>query len=373
MVPRSASCAADEDGNDAAATQNAPSQVKVYGFGPDTFEEVLLKNADELSALHERHALLWIAVEGLGSRAHIQELGQRYGIHQLALDDIFHLHRQRAKYEQYGENSFFVLYMLEANESLLSEQLSIFVTGNVVLTFQEGPVDSTKEIADRLRKGLSCLRCASADYLAYALIDSVIDGYYPVLEYLGERLELLEEEILARPDRSVVTEVHSIKRQLLSFRRALFPLREAIASLMRLSPSNFNANTIYHMRDCQDHVVQIAEFLETYRELSADLMDVYLSSLSNKLNEVMKVLTIITTVCAPPTLIAGIYGMNFKSESSPLNMPELGWYYGYPLALSLMVLSSLLMILFIFRPSQKNSSVIRAQEAQTGNGGGNAA
>ena len=193
------------------------------------------------------------------------------------------------------------------------------------------------------------MRRLGPDYLAYAIIDSIIDGYYPMLESFGERLENIEDEILEHPDRRTMSQVHVMKRELLSMRRALFPLREALSAILRVSPESFSEDTMLHLRDCYDHVVQITDFIETYRELASDLMDVYLSSISYKLNEVMKVLTIITTICAPPTLIAGIYGMNFRTDKSPFNMPELSWYFGYPFAVILMILSSLAMFLVITR------------------------
>jgi magnesium Mg(2+) and cobalt Co(2+) transport protein (corA) len=261
--------------------------------------------------------------------------------------------------------------MMEAKEDLLSEQVSVYFGANFVLTFQEGPIDATKPVLDRIRKGQGRLKSSGADYLAYAIIDSIIDLYYPVLEYFGEKLERMEDEILDHPTRRTVSNLHLVKRELLTMRRALFPLREALSSMMRISPDVLTADTLLHLRDSHDHVVQIADFIDTYRELCSDLMDVYLSSISNRLSDVMKVLTVITTICAPPTLVAGIYGMNFNPDSSPYNMPELNWYYGYPFAMILMLVLSVGLFMFILKPLKQieGSSILSDGSKNTNNNG----
>ncbi|MFA6209425.1 MAG: magnesium/cobalt transporter CorA [Candidatus Obscuribacterales bacterium] len=316
--------------------------------------------------------VLWVNVEGLGSPDIIKGLGEIFNIHPLAMEDIIHLH-QRAKFEQYEENFFLVAHMIEgkctnishhdAQDMVATEQISMYVGSNFVVTFQEGPVDATKPVLERLRKGRGLLRSRSSDYLTYAIIDSIIDAYYPVLEVFGERLEVIEDRILEEPTKRLVSQVHIAKRELLALRRALFPLREALGSILRTSPVNFTAETLLHLRDCYDHVIQITDLIETYRELCSDLMDVYLSSISNRLNEVMKMLTVITTICAPPTLIAGIYGMNFHTDS-PYNMPELSWTYGYFFALALMAISSTVMLILLFR-SDRFSPHEKTDKAQS--------
>lgn len=354
--------------NNTSKNPNAkPSKVVVYGISNHSFASFGDNNAREggllatIAECQRDFPLVWVDVEGLGSVDIIDQLANHFDIHTLILEDIYHLHRQRAKFEQYGDKWFFVTYMIEANKHLRWEQLSIFGGKGFLLTFQEGPLDATADIVARLEHGQGRMRTESSGYLAYAIVDSVIDGYYPVLEYFGDRLENLEEEIMERPSRKVVPRIHRIKRELLIFRRVLFPMREAINSIFRLTPDNFDQNTLIHLRDCQDHVVQITDFLETYRELSSDLMDVYLSSISYRLNETMKVLTIITTICAPPTLIAGVYGMNFRTDVSPWNMPELTWPYGYVFALMLMVITSSLTALFVLRPSMDKSNNLGAK------------
>ena len=206
-----------------------------------------------------------------------------------------------------------------------------------MITFQEGlPGDAFEPARDRIRKGSAQLRRLGADYLAYTLLDSVIDGYFPLLEELGERLESLEDEILARPQRSAIERLHDLKREMLILRRAVWPLREATNSLVRDANRFIGDEARVHLRDCYDHAVRIIDFVETDRELCTDLMDLYLSSINQRMTEVMKVLTIIATLFIPLTFIAGLYGMNFDTSRSPWNMPELRWYFGYPFALCLM-------------------------------------
>ncbi len=349
---------------------NAPkSVVSFIAFGADKFMEEIVTDLAPIEAQIGKWPVLWVNVEGLGSAEIIKGLGELFHIHALAMEDIVHLH-QRAKFEQYDANFFLVAHMIDRiskdpkceglhAEQIATEQVSMYVGDGFVVTFQEGPVDATKPVLDRLRKGRGKLRSHGADYLTYALIDSIIDAYYPVLEIFGERLEIIEDRILDAPTRKLVAQVHESKRELLTLRRALFPLREALSSILRTSPDNFAPETLLHLRDCYDHVVQITDLIETYRELCSDLMDVYLSSISNRLNEVMKTLTVVTTICAPPTLIAGIYGMNFNTAASPFNMPELHWEYGYFFALALMVVTSTLMVFLLLRsdkfgPSKAN-------------------
>jgi len=328
----------------------APKSVVTFAaYNEEKFIEGTVEHASELEAQIGKWTVLWVNVEGLGSPEIVRDIQRIFSVHPLAMEDIVSVH-QRSKYETYDQNFFLIAHMLESREEqLVTEQVAIYVGKGFVLTFQEGPIDATTPVLERLEKGQGRLRKLGCDYLAYSIIDSIIDCYYPILETFGERLENLEEEILDHPDRKTMQQVHLIKRELLSLRRTLFPLREAMNAILRVAPESFTADTMLHLRDCYDHVVQITDFIETYRELAADLMDVYLSSISYRLNEVMKVLTVITTVCAPPTLIAGIYGMNFKTETSRFNMPELNWVYGYPFALALMAVTSLVMFVVISR------------------------
>ncbi len=236
-----------------------------------------------------------------------------------------------------------------ANSHLETEQVSLFIGRNFVLTFLEAPGDVFESVRTNLRGAVGRVRSAGAGYLTYTLIDAVVDAYFPLVEAFGERLDALEDEVIDRPNRRAIAEVHNAKHDLRTLRRAVWPLREAINALYRDASPQFDEETRIHLRDCYDHAVQIIDIVETYRELGSDLTDLYLSSLSTRMNDVMKVLTVISTLFMPLTFITGLYGMNFDPNQSRWNMPELTWAWGYPYALSLMAISSAAMLLFFRR------------------------
>jgi magnesium transporter len=326
-----------------------PVEVSVMAYGPKELHDETLLDLDKIKEFIGQWPVVWINVDGHGDHDFIKRLGDIFDLHHLAVEDVINVN-QRSKVEEYEDNHFIVTRMVEYNGRLNTEQLSIFLGANIVITFSEFPGgDSLNPVRDRLRKNRGYIRDRGADYLVYSIIDAVIDAYFPVLEEYGELMEELEDEIIERPSKHVITEMHSIKRELLDLRRAIWPLRDVTNSLVRDVTPLIKDDTRLYLRDCYDHTVRLIDLLETYRELGADLMDVYLSSVSNKLNEVMKVLTIITTLFIPPTFIAGVYGMNFNWERSPWNMPELNWYFGYPFAWALMIGIVLYMFLFIKR------------------------
>jgi len=295
--------------------------------------------------------LTWINVEGLGDAKVIERFGELFGLHRLALEDTVNVH-QRAKVEDYGEVLFVVLRMVHGNGGgrCGTEQISLFIGENWLLTFQEGhPGDSFDRVRMRIKEGSGKMRHLGTDYLAYALIDAVIDNYYPVLEVYAERLDELEELVTESTGRKVFRMLHDVKADLLVLRRAIWPLREGISLLAREENPRISDNTRVFLRDCYDHVVQVVELVETYRELTADLRDLHMSSISNRINETMRVLTIISTIFIPLTFIAGIYGMNFDPDVSPWNMPELRWYLGYPFSLLLMAITAVGMLIFFYR------------------------
>lgn len=212
----------------------------------------------------------------------------------------------------------------------------------------------------RIDKGKGLIRKQGADYLAYALLDAIIDGFFPVLELYGERLEELEEEVIFNPSRKTLQQIYQIRRELLQLRRAIWPQRNAISSLIRDGSQLLGAEVQIYLRDCYDHAVQVMDMVENYRELASGLMDVYLSAVSNKMNEIMKLLTVVSAIFIPLTFVAGIYGMNFNTETSPYNMPELSWYWGYPICLAVMAaIASGLLFFFWRRGWLNNSSTIK--------------
>jgi magnesium transporter len=237
--------------------------------------------------------------------------------------------------------------MASLRERLESEQISIFVGKNFVLTFQEREGDCFEPVRERIRAGRGRIRKEGPDYLTYAIIDAVVDNYFPILEHYGERIEGLEAEVITSTTDETIAKIHDIKRDLLSLRRAIWPKREALSALSREPQPVFSDETRVYLRDCYDHTVQLMDMVETYRELASGLMDVYLTSVSNRMNEVMKVLTIIATIFIPLGFVAGVYGMNFNQETSAFNMPELGWKYGYLYCLGLMaVIAAGLLVYF---------------------------
>jgi magnesium transporter len=232
----------------------------------------------------------------------------------------------------------------------LSEQVSFILGRHYLLTVQEEPEhDSFSFVRERIRSNKGLIRKQGADYLAYALLDSIIDGFFPVLEAYGERLEDLENEVVEKPTRKTLEKIHTLKRELLTLRRSIWPQRDAINLLIRDSNNLISAEVRVYLRDCYDHAVQVIDMVETYRELASSLMDVYLSSVSNRMNEIMKTLTVISAIFIPLTFVAGIYGMNFNTEMSPWNMPELNWYWGYPACLALMVAIAGVLVFFFWR------------------------
>ena len=274
--------------------------------------------------------MVWVNVDGLGDERTIRELGEMFDLHRLALADVTNV-PQRPKAEQYGRTVFLVMHMLRYGEDLSAEQLSLFVTDRAVITFQQSPGDCLEAVRQRIREGSGRIRSAGADYLAYSLLDTVIDHYFPVLEGYGERLAVLEDGITEQTERQPVSAIRRAKRDLLAFRRMAWPLRDAVNWLLREDAPQIQPETRPYLRDCYDHITRVIDMLETHRELASDLMAVHLSVVSNQMNAVMKTLTVMATIFIPLTFIAGIYGMNFEK------MPELKWQWGYAGVWAIMV------------------------------------
>jgi len=313
----------------------SPSRIRVIRYGPERVEEHEVKTVDEVRAMAGRDPVMWINVDGLGDTAAIGQLGELFGLHKLALEDVVNL-SQRAKVEIYPNHLYIVARMIHYDGQVQSEQLSILLGKDFVLTFQEQPGDMFDPVRERIRGGRGRMRHAGPGYLAYALLDAVIDNYFPVLETFGERLEQLEDEILERPTRKAMASVHDTKRDLLALRRSIWPMRETLNTLLREQIDYFGVEDRPYLQDCYDHTIQVMDIVETHRELGSGLLDVYLSSLGNRTNEIMKVLTMFASIFIPLSFIAGLYGMNFDTEVSRWNMPELHWVWGYFFALGLM-------------------------------------
>ena len=323
--------------------------IELIAYGPDDITEKEVQGLDELQELISRWPVVWINVYGLGDRGMIDRFQKMFDLHPLAVADVVNV-TQRAKVELYGEQLFIVTRMATVDQhALQTEQLSMFLGQGFVLTFQEHVGDCLKPVRERLRSEVGRLRQAGADYLAYSLLDAVIDAYFPLLEQYGEWLEELEGRVITRPDENSVHQIRGAKRDLLTLRRALWPQRDAVNMLLRDPLPVVTEDTRLYLRDCYDHIIQLMDIIEAHRDLASGLQDIYLSSVSNRMNEVMKVLTIVATIFIPLTFIAGVYGMNFDPGSSPWNMPELRWFFGYPLVLIAMAATAGTMLVYFRR------------------------
>jgi len=314
-----------------------PSLIRVMSCSPKACSDDAVKNPADIRLKSDEQTTTWINVDGVGSSESISAVGSLIGLHMLTVADICNVY-QRPKVEEYEDYIYLVIRMPHAESVLITEQISVCCKQGLAATFQARPGDCFDPIRARVHEANSRIRQRGADYLAYSLIDAVIDSYFPVLESLGDRLELLEERVFAAADEHVLSEIHSIRRDLVTLRRAVWPLRDPLNLLMRSDTKLVSAETRIFLRDCYDHLVQITDLIETHREICSSLMDVYLSQLSQRTNEVMKVLAIIGTVFMPLTFIVGLYGMNFDTSTSPWNMPELGWRWGYLMVWAVMIL-----------------------------------
>lgn len=318
---------------------DAGPTIRLIDYTQDEFSEQALASADDCKRLLARDSKTWIQVNGRPDPDMLRELGAQFGLHDLALEDVLNA-GQRPKLDADGDRLFMILNLprYERDELELA-QISIFAGEGYVVCFCPLAEDPFEPIRKRLRaSGNQRMRIRGIDYLVYALVDLVVDAAFPLLEELSEGIEALEDELLENQHaRSTLAEIHRLRRDLLSLRRALWPQREVVGTLMRGEIGLIDEQTRPYMRDCYDHSVQIMDLLESFREMASTLLEVYLSSISHRTNEIMRLLTIIATIFIPLTFIVGIYGMNFQHAESRWAMPELGWYYGYPLVWAVML------------------------------------
>ncbi|MGA1265857.1 MAG: magnesium/cobalt transporter CorA [Phycisphaerales bacterium] len=316
--------------------------LTAFGFSPQGFEETTLRDPAEIQSLLAKWPVVWLNVDGLGDEAMLRQVGDTFGIHPLAMEDVTDT-TQRAKVESYGDNAFLVVPMPQVHREghrFESEQLSLYLTDRAVVSFQAtAPGDCLNLIRDRIRTGRGRVRTSNAAYLAYALIDTVIDAYFPLVSGMGDRLEELEERIVEDVDVDQIHDIRAIKVDLMRIRRAVWPMRDAVMAMGMLDHM-YGQDLRPYLRDAQDHVARLMDLLETDRFTASDLMEIYLTAISNRLGEVNRFLTVVATIFIPLGFIASVYGMNFEPDS-PWNMPELKWYFGYPFALGLMLLTAL--------------------------------
>ncbi len=317
-------------------------EITVAWYNGQDYHETRHQGFRECPLDLDASRVTWINVDGIHQVSNLENLGECYHLHPLVLEDILNP-EQRPKVEDYGDYLFIILKMLllkENTDGLLTEQISIILGKNFVISFQEDDQDIFDPVRQRLKLGKGRIRGAGADYLAYTLLDLVVDHYFVILERLGDIIEDLEDELVANPTPATLNRIHRLKRDMIVLRKSVWPLREVVSQLERRESPLIKDSTNLYLKDLYDHVIQVIDNIETFRDILAGMLDIYLSSLSNRLNEVMKVLTMIATIFIPLTFIAGVYGMNFK------HMPELDWPWGYYSALLVMAMVSVGMILY---------------------------
>jgi magnesium transporter len=319
-------------------------RITVIDYDAAGFIEKEVASVEECFPFKETATVTWINVDGVHDASVIEKLGARFDIHPLVLEDIMTT-TQRPKAEDLGSAVFIVLRMIEFDEkcfAMTADQLSVILGPNYVISFQETPGDCFDSVRERIRNGKGRIRKLGPDYLAYALIDAVVDNYFFVLERLSEKIDDLEERLIAEPRRELLHEIHALKRDMIDLRKSVWPLREVVSGLDRLESPLIQKSTGVFLRDVYDHAIQVIDTVESFREILTSMVETYLSSVSNRMNEVMKVLTIIATIFIPITFFVGVYGMNFEF------MPELKWRYGYVFVWAV-VIGTVLTMLAYFR------------------------
>jgi magnesium transporter len=311
-------------------------------YNEQNFDEKQVAAIEDCFVFKTTPTVTWINIDGLHDVQIIEKIGQRFEMHPLVLEDILHT-GQRPKFEDYERYIFIVITMLSfngENQAIETEQVSIVLGSNFVISFQERVGDVFDQLRERIRNAKGRIRKMGPDYLAYALLDAVVDSYFSILEKIGDRVEILEEELVGAPTEQTLQKIHRLKREMIILRRSVWPLREVISGLQRTESELITEPTSVYLRDVYDHTIQIIDTIESFRDMVSGMVDLYLSSLSNKMNSVMKVLTIIATIFIPLTFIAGVYGMNFE------NMPELKWRFGYAAALLAMAIVAIVMLIY---------------------------
>ncbi len=321
--------------------RSEPVSISLIDYNEGGFEERNHVAISECHDLNQKETTTWVNINGIHDISVVEGLGDLIGLHPLVLEDLVTL-SQRPKIEEHENHLFIILKMIHYDDqnNLTVEQVSLVVGDTFVVSFQEFAGDVFEPVRDRLRSGKGRIRQMGADYLAYALMDTIVDHYFTVIERIGEDIEDIEQGLLVDPGKELLYRINMLKRDVIMLRRSIWPLREVISSIQRSETTIFKKKTLIFLRDVYDHTIQVVDVVETFRDLLAGLTDLYMSSLSQKMNEVMQVLTIVGTIFIPLTFIAGVYGMNFAW------MPELQWHYGYPVAMAGMLVIGVLLLVY---------------------------
>jgi magnesium transporter len=341
-----------------------PVRIRVIQYDVDQLQEISITDPQQIRQYVDQPAVTWVNVDGLRDTEQIAEIGHIFGIHRLVLEDIVHPH-QRAKAEFYGDQMFLVARMPEMDGTFDTEQISIVVFPNAVVTFQERRGDCLEPVRHRIREGLGRIRQLGHDYLVYALLDAIVDAYFPVLGRIREKLDLVERQLTEEPSVDVVTILQRIRTLLFVIRGTIGPHQDVVSHLLR-EPTHMSDDTKIHLRDCADHIHQALDACETTRELTADLRDYCFAEISFNQNETMKTLTVMASVFIPLSFVAGVYGMNFDPDVSAWNMPETRWPFGYVFAIGVMATVSAITLgsLYWMSRSRKNARKERFIKSQ---------
>jgi len=325
------------------------TRVRVMAYGPEQISEHVCEHPSGVRDFVGKYPVTWIDVDGLGDLDALKGVGEALNLHSLALEDVLN-QNQIPKVDEYDDNVFIVVRMAALDGRVQTEQLALFLGDGFVITFQgTHPGDSLEPVRDRIRNRRGRIRTLGADYLAYALIDSVVDFYFPVVDQLGDSVERLEDDLVVSPVKRAPERIQELKQDLLHLRRKILPMRDVMSSLSRGDSRFVKPETRIYLRDTHDHTVQLLDIVTTYRELAGGLMDLYLSGINTRMNEIIKFLTLVSTVFIPLTFIVGIYGMNFDTDVSHWNMPELEWRYGYPAVMVVMAGIGVALVIFFRR------------------------
>jgi magnesium transporter len=330
-----------------------PSQIKLVEYNEGELEERDVASVDDLPRCDQPGRAYWIEINGTGDGKILRSLGEKYRLHPLALEDVLHT-PQRPKMEPYENHLFIIAQMLYQlpDGRMCGEQVSMFLGKNLLITIQEDPeFDVFNPVRERIRNGRGYIRKLGPDYLAYALLDAIIDHCFPILEVVGDALEQMEDTILERPQPGVVSTIHEYRRTLLQLRRFVWPERDVVNALLHDESGLVSKQTKVFLRDCYDHTIQIMDLVESYRDVSSGLMELYLSAVGMRTNEIMRVLTVMSSIFIPLTFVAGLYGMNFDYDGGrmPLNMPELHQPHGYIACVVVMLAIAIGQIVFFKR------------------------
>lgn len=320
-------------------------EITVIDYDENEFNEEKAESVEDCLGYRDKESVTWINVEGLHDTDVIQQIGDHYGFHSLMLEDILNT-TQRPKMDDYETHLMVAMKMIsyeEEHTELHEEHVSLILGKDFVISFQETQGDVWDPVRERIRRSRGRIRGSGADYLVYALMDAIVDSYFEVLEKIGDELEFLDETLVEEPTHEILQDIHDLKREMIYLRRSVWPLREVVSGLERQQPELVAESTRIYLRDVYDHTIQIIDTIESYRDVLASMVDIYLSSVSNKTNEIMQVLTVIATIFIPLTFIAGVYGMNFEY------MPELGVWWAYPAVLLLMAAVAGVMLGFFRR------------------------